>query len=188
MPRLDEEAREKVDACLGWFEQDLHPSVGEKGSGNLKWADELLFGGLPFSAQRVALFLRAVIKAPDLVILDEAFSGMDDGVRDRCLLFLAHGEIKSFSHPHSSSEIDKAPKVVESDVQKQGRVKVRGLGHEQALIVISHVKEEIPGSVREWICLPEANTGRPARFGRLEGPIEGDYRRWSQIWGMREPA
>lgn len=188
MPKLDEEAREKVDACLGWFEQDLHPSAGGKGSGNLKWADELLFGGLPFSAQRVALFLRAVIKAPDLVILDEAFSGMDDGVRDRCLLFLAHGEKKSFSHPHSSSEIDKAPKVVESDVQKEGRVKVRGLGNEQALIVISHVKEEIPGSVREWVCLPEANTGRPARFGRLEGPIEGDYRRWSEIWGMREPA
>jgi len=56
------------------------------------------------------------------------------------------------------------------------------------LIVISHVKEEIPGSVREWICLPEANTGRPARFGRLEGPIKGDYRQWSEIWGMREPA
>ncbi|TVY87273.1 putative ABC transporter ATP-binding protein, partial [Lachnellula willkommii] len=38
------------------------------------WADDLLFGGLPFSSQRVALFLRAIIKQPDLVILDEAFS------------------------------------------------------------------------------------------------------------------
>jgi hypothetical protein len=73
---------------------------------------------------------------------------------------------------------------VESDVQRKGEVKVKGLSERQALIVISHVKEEIPGSVREWICLPEANTGKPARFGRLDGPIEGDYRRWGEIWGM----
>jgi hypothetical protein len=46
------------------------------------------------------------------------------------------------------------------------------------------VREEIPGSIREWICLPEANTGLEARFGRLDGPIEGDYRRWNEIWGM----
>jgi ABC-type molybdenum transport system ATPase subunit/photorepair protein PhrA len=182
-PKLDGNARERVDACLRWFEADLRTAgkIGEEGTA---WADELLFGGLPFSSQRVALFLRAVIKAPDLVILDEAFSGMDDGVRDRCLLFLAHGETKRFSNPHSSSEIDKTPKVVESDVMREGKVKVRGLEKEQALIVISHVKEEIPGSVREWICLPEANTGKPARFGRLQGPIEGDYRRWGEIWGM----
>ena len=180
-PRLDERAKERVDAALRWFETDLHPSAGQNSAGNLKWADELLFGGLPFSSQRVALFLRAVIKAPDLIILDEAFSGMDDGVRDRCLLFLAHGETKFFS---SSASKNSSPKIVESEVRKKGEVKIHGLGKEQALIVISHVKEEIPGSIREWICLPEANTGQPARFGRLEGPIEGDWKRWGEIWGM----
>jgi ABC-type molybdenum transport system ATPase subunit/photorepair protein PhrA len=181
-PKLDAEASQRVDACLRWFEPDLR-TAGKTGEEGIKWADELLFGGLPFSSQRVALFLRAVIKSPDLVILDEAFSGMDDGVRDRCLLFLAHGEAKIFSHP-TSSDVDKTPKVVESEVQRKGEVEVKGLDERQALIVISHVKEEIPGSVREWICLPEANTGKPARFGRLDGPIEGDYRRWGEIWGM----
>jgi ABC-type molybdenum transport system ATPase subunit/photorepair protein PhrA len=181
-PNINAAANQRVDACLRWFEPHLR-TAGKSGEEGTKWADELLFGGLPFSSQRVALFLRAVIKSPDLVILDEAFSGMDDGVRDRCLLFLAHGESKTFSQA-TSSEVDKTPTVVESEVQRKGEIKVKGLSERQALIVISHVKEEIPGSVREWICLPEANTGKPARFGRLDGPIEGDYRRWGEIWGM----
>jgi hypothetical protein len=84
----------------------------------------------------------------------------------------------------TSSNNNSVPEIVESEVVKRGEVKISGLGKEQALIVISHVKEEIPGSIREWICLPEANTGKSARFGRLEGPIEGDWRRWGEIWGM----
>ena len=183
VPRLDEPAREKVDACLRWFEEDLRPgqakaSEHEASNSRPRWAEDLFFGGVPFSAQRVALFLRAIIKNPDLVILDEAFSGMDDGVRDRCLLFLAHGETKQLS----TSEKNRV--IVESDISKAGQVKMGGLTEDQALLCISHVREEIPGSIREWICLPEANTGQPARFGRLDGPIEGDYRRWNEIWGM----
>ncbi|TVY81107.1 putative ABC transporter ATP-binding protein [Lachnellula suecica] len=159
------------------------------------WADGILFGGLPFSAQRVALFLRAVVKQPDLVILDEAFSGMDDRVRDRCLLFLAHGESKRVSYvSHTTKKGEhqklrsKRPRIEKSDIAKAGLVKVGGLTNDQALICISHVREEIPGSIREWICLPEANTGAPARFGRLDGPIEGDYGRWNEIWGMPQKA
>jgi ABC-type molybdenum transport system ATPase subunit/photorepair protein PhrA len=184
VPKLDQDAQERIDASLRWFEQDLRSGVDSDSSNKPTWADRLLFGGLPFSSQRVALFLRAVIKQPDLIILDEAFSGMDDSVRDRCLLFLAHGETKQFSHAKSSSDIDKVPRVVESDVERAKRVKVKGLAKHQALLCISHVREEIPGSIREWICLPEANTGQPARFGRLDGPIEGDWRRWGEIWGM----
>ena len=184
VPKLNEDAHERIDACLRCFEQDLRPGADSSSKDKSTWADHLLFGGLPFSSQRVALFLRAVIKQPDLVILDEAFSGMDDGVRDRCLLFLAHGETKQFSQSKSSSELTKIPPVVESDVSKANKVKVRGLSEDQALLCISHVREEIPGSIREWICLPEANTGLEARFGRLDGPIEGDYRRWNEIWGM----
>ncbi|XMA10551.1 hypothetical protein WAI453_003342 [Rhynchosporium graminicola] len=207
VPRLDEDARGKVDACLKWFEKDLRGEEGrivtesEDGSGELRWADEVLFGFMPFSSQRVALFLRAVIKNPDLVILDEAFSGMDDGVRDRCLLFLAHGETKEFSSSSTTSSTTSStsklnpeaetsptsshqPRIIESQVSKLKQVKVYGLNERQALLCISHVREEIPGSVREWICLPEANTGKPARFGRLDGPIEGDYKRWNEIWGM----
>ncbi|TVY32870.1 putative transporter [Lachnellula subtilissima] len=218
VPKLDASASDKIDACLRWFEQDFRPGVdtGHESAEELQllksqksylasstikaqveaeiesrptWADDLLFGGLPFSAQRVALFLRAIIKQPDLVILDEAFSGMDDGVRDRCLLFLAHGEAKILSnftahHTQSPKIKSRRPRFAESAISKAGMVKVGGLTKDQALICISHVREEIPGSIREWICLPEANTGKPARFGRLDGPIEGDYKRWNEIWGI----
>jgi ABC-type molybdenum transport system ATPase subunit/photorepair protein PhrA len=180
-PKLDEDAHLRVDACLRWFEQDLHQ--GSRSSNlerDTKWADDVHFGGLPFSAQRVALFLRAIIKHPDIVILDEAFSGMDEGVRDRCLLFLAHGETKTLSSTSTDGKSD----IVESDISKSGNVKVSGLKDEQALLCISHVKDEIPGSIREWIRLPEANTGQPAQFGRLQGPIEGERGRWDEIWGM----
>ncbi|KAF4625356.1 hypothetical protein G7Y89_g12811 [Cudoniella acicularis] len=175
VPKLDDTAADRINACLRWFEQDLHPraSLGNKDVTKYPgWADNLPFGGLPFSAQRVTLFLRAVVKQPDLVILDEAFSGMDDGVRDRCLLFLAHGETKQFSHvsrdaaaQKQSSNKSRQTQIVESDISKQNMVNVGGLTTDQALICISHVREEIPGSIREWICLPEANTGKPARFG-----------------------
>lgn len=189
-PNLDADANERIDACLRWFEEDLRSggasSLEVEGPSRTNWADDLPFGGLPFSSQRIALFLRAVIKHPDLVILDESFSGMDDGVRDRCLLFLAHGETKQFSTSMvQDSEGSKGRRtIVESDISKAGKVKIRGLNEDQALLCISHVREEIPGSIREWICLPEANTRQPARFGRLDGPIEGDYRRWNEIWGM----
>ncbi|TVY42391.1 putative ABC transporter ATP-binding protein [Lachnellula occidentalis] len=195
VPKLDASASDKIDASLRWFEQDLRPGVdtSSKSAEELQrlkshksplasspfkaqvetevelrptWADDLLFGGLPFSAQRVALFLRAIIKQPDLVILDEAFSGMDDGVRDRCLLFLAHGEAKVLSdvavHPTRS------PRIVDSAVSRAGMVKVSGLTKDQALICISHVREEIPGSIREWICLPEANTAMESRHTPIQ--------------------
>jgi len=110
VPKLDTSANERIDACLRWFEQDLRPGATKdalpNSSARPDWADELFFGGLPFSAQRVALFLRAIIKQPDLVILDEAFSGMDDSVRDRCLLFLAHGETKAFSTSTTSTNLE----------------------------------------------------------------------------------
>jgi ABC-type molybdenum transport system ATPase subunit/photorepair protein PhrA len=219
VPKLDQSASERIDACLRWFEQDLRAgassgreverelkglSSGEQSNRELAefvathlatkptWADELIFGGLPFSAQRVALFLRAIVKSPDMVILDEAFSGMDDGVRDRCLVFLAHGETKRLSYTTAPNEQStrkirpQRPQIVESDISQAGKAIMKGLTQDQALLCISHVREEIPGSIREWICLPEANTGQPARFGRLDGPIEGNYRRWNEIWGMNK--
>ncbi|EMR85385.1 putative abc transporter protein [Botrytis cinerea BcDW1] len=193
IPKLNVNANERIDSALRWFEQDLR--LGRVTGQNdehesLLWADDVLFREMPFSSQRVALFLRAIIKAPDLVILDEAFSGMDDGVRDKCLLFLAHGEEKQFAHiqhEKSANDVETTTKnlqIVESNVSKEGKVKVKGLSQNQALLCISHVREEIPGSVREWICLPEANTGKGARFGKLDGPIEGNWRRWGEIWGL----
>ncbi|OLN81257.1 putative ABC transporter ATP-binding protein [Colletotrichum chlorophyti] len=178
VPKLDDEARGKVEATLRWFAPELDPGYKKSPLANenddLAWADDNLFGGLSFSAQRIALLLRAVIKNPDIVVLDEAFSGMDDAVRDKCMLFLAKGEEKVYSGDH----------IVDSEVAKTGKVRVRGLSDDQALICISHIKEEVPDCVREWICLPEANEGLPARFGRFDGPLRTDEKRWRELWGV----
>jgi ABC-type molybdenum transport system ATPase subunit/photorepair protein PhrA len=144
-----------------------------------------MFGELPFSAQRVLLFLRAIIKHPDVVVLDEAFGGMDEAVRDKCMLFMAHGEEKTFDHTANLSARPGEIPVLDSAAVKSGTVKVTGLADSQALICISHVREEVPDSVREWLCLPEANTGVPARFGRLDGPLRTSSKRWAEIWDVK---
>lgn len=172
IPKLDESAKEKVDAALRWFAHELNPAGESAEGGSLAWADEYMFGEISFSAQRVALFIRSMIKSPDVIVLDEAFSGMDDAVRDKCTLFLTQGETKTFDAKHQ---------VVDSGVDS---VKITGLTDQQALICIAHIKEEVPDCVREWMCLPEANTGDPARFGRLDGPLGEDERRWHEVWGF----
>ncbi|CAK7239475.1 MAG: hypothetical protein STHCBS139747_000906 [Sporothrix thermara] len=186
-PRLTPEAADKIDACLRWFATELKPNLGSASasvtsaaSDDLAWADNYFFGELSFSAQRVLLFIRAVVKNPDIVVLDEAFSGMDESVRDKCELFLSHGETATYAAHSTGSSGD----IVESEVAKQGNVKVHGLTDQQALICIAHVKEEVPDCVREWICLPEANTTAAARFGRLDGPLRTDRRRWDEIWAQ----
>ncbi|KAH6958517.1 P-loop containing nucleoside triphosphate hydrolase protein [Fusarium avenaceum] len=173
-PKLDEVAKEKIEAALRWFAPELHPSYSSSSHEDLAWANDYMFGGLSFSAQRVSLFIRSMIKSPDVVVLDEAFSGMDDAVRDKCTLFLEQGETKTYQ----------GEEIIESDASKSGHVKIPGLSDQQALICIAHVKEEVPDCVREWLCLPEANTGRAARFGRLDGPLRTDENRWHEVWGF----
>ena len=202
-----------VDTCLRWFHAELNPrpeqtiifpyGVEREGSlslesgyeqvegADLDWADELRFGELSFSAQRVALFLRAIIKKPDLVILDEAFSGMDSHVRDRCMRFLEHGQrssgVKNLyttnkTNPKTSHTFEKLGTL--GTVETFNKLRFSGLSHDQALICVSHVKEEVPASVREWMCLPEANTGARPRSGRLRGPLQGNTKRWNIIWEL----
>lgn len=189
-PKLSEDARAKVDAALRWFEPELHPAYNREPSSDLAWASHYLFGEQSFSAQRVLLFIRSMIKNADIVVLDEAFSGMDEGVRDKCMLFLAHGEAKTYAQiigevvSGCGAQTSTGTVVVESDQAKAGNVKVTGLSGQQALICISHIKEEVPDTVREWLCLPEANSGTPARFGRLDGPLRRDTQRWGEIWGI----
>lgn len=181
-PKLDASAKNKVDAALRWFTPELKPSSAAKvpqdededDEDDVSWADDYMFGEISFSAQRVALFIRSMIKAPDVVVLDEAFSGMDDAVRDKCTLFLMDGENKTY----------RGGEMVTSEQSEEGRVVIRGLSDQQALICIAHIKEEVPDCVREWMCLPEANTGRPARFGRFDGPLREDERRWEEVWGF----
>jgi len=157
---------------------------------SIEWADDMLFGGMPFSAQRVALFLRAIVAQPDIVILDEAFSGMDDYIRDKCLLFLDHGESMRLSLYDDmqdgilNSDNYGTMKRSISDTQDYYIIK-EGLTANQALIVVSHVKEEIPASVRDWIFLPESETGEPCVIGQVrDAPLRGSKKLWDQIWGF----
>ena len=89
---------------------------------------EVQFGELTPPQQKLALFLRAAIKRPDVLILDEAFSGMDAEMRERCLGWLEDGG---------------------------------GLTERQALVVVSHVREEVPRGVDRWV-----------RLGGGEGRVE----------------
>ena len=154
------------------------------------WADEISFGDISFSSQRVALFLRAIVKEPDLVILDEAFSGMDERVRDKCMTFLTWGErrfkklVKLTRTRNRFGITDKSFSTLETGVEEFGPVSMPGLNQDQALICVSHVKEEVPEAVKDWVCLPEAGSGQPARFGRFCVPLGKDYSQWDAVWGM----
>ncbi|KAH7068843.1 ABC transporter-like protein [Paraphoma chrysanthemicola] len=169
-PRLDSSTTARVDAALTWFENELR-NGNDRGE-SLSWAKDTLFAELSYSAQRVLLFLRATIRNPDIVILDEAFSGMDDLARDKCLLFLSRGQSMQLVYTETG------PKPV----AWEGEVIVPGLQEHQALLCVSHSRQEIPGCVRDWICLPEPGMGKGPRVGRWEGPVELDGRRWEEIW------
>ena len=162
-------------------------SRGDLTSRSVDWADNVRFGDATFSAQRVALFLRALIKQPDLLILDEAFSGMDDYIRDKCMLFLAYGEQKLWIRSSiNRSHGNRLNRLQTTYHYLVGKAIIQGLQKEQALVCVSHVPEEVSGLVREWVCLPEANSGKAARFGRLPGPFESQSTTWNEIWGMPE--
>lgn len=152
-----------------------------RNSDDLDWADTLRFRDLSFSSQRLALFLRAIVAQPDLIILDEAFSGIDEAIRDKCLRFLSHGEQKIAGV--RNVEKDGKSTLRDSPIAMYGEVVFEGLNDQQALLVISHSKEDVPGCVREWICLPEPGEGKPARWGSLEGPLELNTHGWDEIWG-----
>jgi ABC-type molybdenum transport system ATPase subunit/photorepair protein PhrA len=173
-PTLDAVGKKRVDATLRWFANDLrqqqrgsHVQSGVKPEDevDVSWAKDMRFGELSFSAQRLALFLRAIVHRPPLIILDEAFSGIDEAVRDRALAFLAHGEKGGAGGGGDGDGV------------------VEGLGEEQALLVISHAKEDVPGCIREWICLPEPGEQKAPRMGELNGPLELNPEGWAEIWG-----
>lgn len=148
------------------------------------WADMVRFGDVPFSSQRVMLLLRAIVKKPDLIILDEAFSGMDEFVRDKCMLFLAWGETRSLNPSKSQPlAIGKTGHLNDPyDLDKIQARRLTGLTDEQALICVSHLKDEVPSVVRNWLCLPEPKKGEAARFGRFDGPLEDNECGWNEIW------
>ncbi|MCJ1391581.1 hypothetical protein MMC18_004445 [Xylographa bjoerkii] len=193
-----------VDACLRWFERELKPAFSGPDPADpaqqvkstkhgiqhakqveaylerdIDWADTVRFGDVSISTQKVALLLRALIKKPDIVILDEAFSAMDTITRDKCMTFLAHGEKVYFSE---RKKRDGVPAKLETPLEREGKVAISGLEARQALICVSHLAEEVPGLVTEWMCLPEPNEGEPVRFGRRGMTRLKDSKWWDAIW------
>jgi ABC-type molybdenum transport system ATPase subunit/photorepair protein PhrA len=147
------------------------------------WADDKPFGSLSFASQRVLLFLRAIVRRPDIVILDEAFSGMDPFTVQKCHTFLAHGDQKTLRLVRVMTNRIAEPFVRRSEIDCFGLSRFPGLSEQQALIIIAHRKEEVPGSVRNWLCLPEPGEGAP-RFGIWDGPLQMDPNKWREVWNL----
>ena len=63
------------------------------------------------------------------------------------------------------------------------------MSEDQALITISHVKEEIPNVVRHWLYLPgpdeERNTRTPFRVGVLGASEDISLNAWDKIWDVQ---
>ncbi|PYH49878.1 putative ABC transporter [Aspergillus saccharolyticus JOP 1030-1] len=140
----------------GYFFHKHYEPLGQE----YEWADKITFGELPLDLQRLVLFLRALVHRPDIVILDEAFSGMSPSLRQKCHEFLEHGA---------------------------GRF--RGLTDQQALVMISHSYPEIPRIVRYYMRLPSADeeAGQGFRFGPLRSTSAmNDRKVWQTIWSSRE--
>lgn len=91
------------------------------------------FEDTDLSTQRLALFLKATAPKRELVVFDEAFSGMSERVREACFSLL--------ETPRGWDE---------------GR---------QALVVVSHVSEEVPRGVTKWVRLGERGGEEKAVFG-----------------------
>ncbi|KIX00010.1 uncharacterized protein Z518_10937 [Rhinocladiella mackenziei CBS 650.93] len=193
-PKLTAERSAMVDAFLRWWERELRQdsapaTVGDhvlqqKHASDLEWAMDRhthSFGVLPFAAQRLLLLLRAIIKDSDIIILDEAFSGLSADTRDRAMAWLEYGESSSIASLTAMSKTGPDPN---SDPD----VRFYGLKPTQALVVVSHVKEEIPDVVDEWLRLPSEEEviehGRSVEGGRTaKGEIKSSEG-WMRVWGL----
>ncbi|EXJ74950.1 uncharacterized protein A1O5_01646 [Cladophialophora psammophila CBS 110553] len=200
-PNLSPERSDMVNRFLSWWEpelrQDAIDASGAHFGSDLSWATDKqnhAFGTLPFSVQRLLLLLRAIIKQPDIIILDESFSGLSADTRDKAMLWLEFGENKI--RPHGAPTTQEAPSLHVSTATEapvsvaQGHsVRFTGLMPSQALVVVSHVKEEIPDCVDEWLRLPgeeevlESSRGVEGGRTHERGWVKSQEG-WMRVWGL----
>lgn len=85
-------SQEKIDRINSYFKEF-----------NLEAQKDTEFRDLSISDQKLVLFIRAIIKNPDLVILDEALSVMDDARIEQCKELLRHypGTVLTIGHLES---------------------------------------------------------------------------------------
>ncbi|KAH8697861.1 P-loop containing nucleoside triphosphate hydrolase protein, partial [Talaromyces proteolyticus] len=135
-----------------------------------EYADTITFGQLNMAQQRLVLFIRAIIKKQDLIILDEAFSGMSPSMREKCFALLE-------------------PDPDANETLSNTKFQIPHLGPDQSLIVVSHLRSEIPDSVRFWMRLPSDvgdNETLPFAMGLLPDGINlaSDETVWRNIWSV----
>lgn len=158
----------------------------------LDYADTVRFGDLSPAQQRLVLFIRALVHRPDIVILDEALSGLSANIRDKCLAFLDYGQTQ-----HKENRY-----VITGTTNQRGRVQYRrrpvlnpirftGLSPDQALLVISHVADEIPVRCSHYMVLPpggqnEGDDGMQFRTGPLmpESSLRDEHN-WNTVWNTQ---
>lgn len=176
-PKLTAARNAMVDHFLKVWQPQLcqTPDSQNAAGDSLGWASDKIghpsFGQLSIGTQRLLLLLRAIIKQPDIIILDEAFSGLPTNVRDKALRFLEKGG--------------------QLGGRKQASdVSFPGLTEQQALIVVSHVREEVPRGITEFVRLPSAEEalehGKTVLIGSSgsgDAAITSE-KRWNQIWGL----
>jgi ABC-type molybdenum transport system ATPase subunit/photorepair protein PhrA len=278
-PKLTDKGNKLVNAFLGWWQPELDPSYrpppptepsaspiddwmstcypplthSTKIANELGWASSpaITFGTLTFQSQRLLLLLRAIIKNPDIVILDEAFSGFSPAVREKAMSFLTAGEGRMLLQRQpievsslvsnegesveekSSLEIEKNSRCDIDMICRKMSIKVddllaeqevtspdararvdhlrsmsltqlnamvvdendlsgytfTGLNTRQALVVVSHVREEIPDVVNEYVRLPGEEEvieqGRSVEMGTCENGSIRTVEGWSRIWALR---
>ena len=273
-PQLTDERGRLIHTFLSWWEPELNPlydvppppkpchtpfdewistcypplKSSEGLAEELEWASSSFhtFGTLTFQLQRLLLFLRAIIKSPDIVILDEAFSGFSPEVREKAMSFLKVGERlilrrhhafrgessdkkfhgKSSWKPHKNSSLDVQNlcrargievhdlvvdrEALSSDSKKKvdhlrkmtvdqliamagdsvhtSDYSFTGVDAGQALIVVSHVREEIPDIVNEYVRLPGQDEvteqGRVIEMGKCGHGSIRTVEGWNRIWGL----
>ncbi|KAJ5902818.1 hypothetical protein N7495_003346 [Penicillium taxi] len=138
---------------------------------DIEYAYNITFGQLSTAQQRILLFLRALIHHPDIVILDEPFSGLTASQVEKCIHFLEKGDspLKPSSTPTSHIP------------------RFHGLTEDQALVFISHLKEEIPATVRHYIRLPsdagDETEALDLRIGSLQKTsVLSNPEVWDLVW------
>lgn len=195
-PHMTPDREALVDNFLRWWAPELRQgsnvAAAESTTSNrsLDWAvdkTQHTFGTLPFSIQRLLLLLRALIKQPDIIILDEAFSGLSTETRDKAMAWLEYREGKAGTarkpgslSPHASNSLE---------VAFDSPAHFPGLKPTQALVVVSHVKEEIPGIVNEWLRLPGeeevSEEGRGIETGFVTPGALSTPQGWNRVWALR---
>ncbi|KAJ7247172.1 P-loop containing nucleoside triphosphate hydrolase protein [Mycena haematopus] len=103
------------------------------------------FPDLPVGAQRMVLLMRALVGRPPLVLLDEVWSGMDEGM------------VRA-AHTYLRGEKDEG---VRTRRQGAGGARTRewegkhderqGITAEQAVVVVTHLEEEVPWGARDGV-------------------------------------